>query len=154
MKENNNPSHAKTVCRIIICVPKEQIPEEISEAEAVRHLVHFLEEEQNDYRACAIKAHKTKHHHSEASKKVHWSNPAARYSCKKVRIHKAKACKPAENKESFISEVCPHCDAENTFIWDVTKNGMTAFCAHCGKPILICSMCEDQRCGKCPHETK
>lgn len=51
-----------------------------------------------------------------------------------------------------ITEVCPHCEAENTMEWDVEKNGYEAFCPHCGSKMMICSECmaaKDNECGKC-----
>ena len=57
-----------------------------------------------------------------------------------------------------ITEVCPHCDKENTFLWDVKKQSYTSTCEHCGKKLMLCDEClhsEDNRTQICDwHETK
>lgn len=50
-----------------------------------------------------------------------------------------------------ISEVCPCCDRENTFVdWDLEAYGMSAFCPVCGAEMVLCSMCE----GTCDWDTE
>lgn len=51
-----------------------------------------------------------------------------------------------------VTEVCPHCSAENTFVWDVESDGYTTFCPHCGGKMMLCDMCrhsDDNTIGKC-----
>lgn len=51
-----------------------------------------------------------------------------------------------------ITEVCPHCDAENQFMWDVKRNGYIAKCTTCGKEMFLCDECthaDDNKCRKC-----
>lgn len=38
-------------------------------------------------------------------------------------------------------EVCPHCDAEVTVMWDVEKQGYRATCPNCGEELMLCDAC-------------
>lgn len=40
-----------------------------------------------------------------------------------------------------IIEMCPHCEAENEFPWDVETMGYVATCQHCGKKLMLCDEC-------------
>lgn len=40
-----------------------------------------------------------------------------------------------------VVEVCPHCDTENVFVWDVEEEGYKAFCPRCGKEMMLCDEC-------------
>lgn len=40
-----------------------------------------------------------------------------------------------------VTEVCPHCEAENTIAWDTDKEGYTAYCPRCGKKMMLCDDC-------------
>lgn len=40
-----------------------------------------------------------------------------------------------------ITEVCPHCDSENQFMWDVEKDGYIAKCTSCGNEMCLCDEC-------------
>lgn len=40
-----------------------------------------------------------------------------------------------------VTEICPHCEAENTMVWDVKRDGYEAFCSHCGKKMMLCDEC-------------
>lgn len=46
-----------------------------------------------------------------------------------------------------IEEICPHCDYTNTLKWNGISK--TTICQDCGKEILLCSVCDDFRCGRC-----
>lgn len=47
---------------------------------------------------------------------------------------------------SLVTEQCPECGEENTFAWNVTKQGYHVFCPNCGSPMMLCSECmEDYR---------
>lgn len=51
-----------------------------------------------------------------------------------------------------VTEVCPHCGAENTFVWDVDVCGYEAFCPHCSNRMLLCDECyhaDDNEGHKC-----
>ena len=151
MKENNNNHCTSKIRRIIIRVPKEHTQKVEVNEDIMNALLHSLfEEELKGTRpSCGVGARKVMWCHTHKEHDGHRSiNPQKA----KVKIRKIKAYKKPETKESFISEICPHCDAENTFLWDVTNDVKTPFCAHCGNPMRICSICEDQRCGKCPYE--
>lgn len=43
-------------------------------------------------------------------------------------------------------EACPHCDSINEYI--VTDNGIVK-CKTCNKNILLCSVCDNERCDTC-----
>ena len=40
-----------------------------------------------------------------------------------------------------VTEYCPHCNEEITLEWDVKENGYQAFCARCGRKLMLCSEC-------------
>lgn len=41
-----------------------------------------------------------------------------------------------------VTEVCPHCDSENTMVWDIGKEGYTARCPRCGEKMMLCDECQ------------
>ena len=47
----------------------------------------------------------------------------------------------ANKKSRTIIEICPHCDYENQFEWDVTTMGFKTVCRNCGKQLLLCDEC-------------
>lgn len=57
-----------------------------------------------------------------------------------------------------VTEVCPHCDRENTLVWDYKNDGYEIHCPHCGEKILLCDACfhsDDNEGMKCDwHEGK
>lgn len=49
-------------------------------------------------------------------------------------------------------EICPHCMYENTYQWNVEKDGYEVTCQYCGEKIMLCDACmhsDDNRAGKC-----
>ena len=48
-------------------------------------------------------------------------------------------------------EVCPYCDRENVYQWNVEIMGYIAVCQHCGKEIMLCDECQywDKNPCKC-----
>jgi len=46
-----------------------------------------------------------------------------------------------EIKMLLITELCPHCNKENTIERVVKKEGYRAFCPSCGKWMMLCSEC-------------
>jgi len=49
-------------------------------------------------------------------------------------------------------ETCPFCDHENEYNHDVEKDGYKVICSNCGKPIMLCSACQERN-NKCDwHE--
>lgn len=46
----------------------------------------------------------------------------------------------------LITEMCPHCGAETGIFWNVEKDGYQVFCPNCGKPMMLCSMCDRMPC--------
>lgn len=60
-----------------------------------------------------------------------------------------------EKKNKYeITEVCPHCEHENTFVVD--EDVWTSVCAKCGNVITLCDKCawlhpnaEDRKCDDC-----
>lgn len=64
--------------------------------------------------------------------------------------YSADICEVVTDHDIYVTEVCPHCDTEQTISWDVTEKGYKAFCPTCGKELLLCSECEgSQECGQC-----
>lgn len=56
-----------------------------------------------------------------------------------------------------IVEVCPHCEAENTRMWDAEKSGYEIRCSNCHKKMMLCDEClhaEDNLGGKCDWSQK
>lgn len=55
-------------------------------------------------------------------------------------------------------EVCPHCNCENTIMWDAESLGYVVTCQHCGEEILLCDEClhaadnTAQHCDWCNNE--
>ena len=47
----------------------------------------------------------------------------------------------ANNFDYVVTEMCPHCESENTFVWDVSKNGYKVHCPSCGKTMMLCDEC-------------
>lgn len=58
-----------------------------------------------------------------------------------------------------ITEWCSKCGMENTIEgWDVEKEGLTAYCPHCGSLMMLCSECErqcswDSQSSRCQYTT-
>lgn len=51
-----------------------------------------------------------------------------------------------------IVEVCPHCEAESNFEWDVKSMGYVSKCPVCNKEMFLCDEClhsEDNLDQKC-----
>jgi len=53
----------------------------------------------------------------------------------------------ANTKSRTVIEVCPHCDYENEFEWDVTTMGYKTVCRKCGKQLLLCDECCNAKDG-------
>ena len=57
-----------------------------------------------------------------------------------------------------ITEVCPHCEAENTILWNVENEGYVAYCPRCGKKMMLCDECfhaednKEQKCDWCEEK--
>lgn len=50
------------------------------------------------------------------------------------------------------TEVCPHCEHENTLTWDVNHDGYRVFCPNCGEEMMLCDACQhadDNPSGYC-----
>ena len=47
----------------------------------------------------------------------------------------------ADDFRHIVVEVCPHCDAENEMVWDVSEKGYKSFCPSCGKTMMLCDEC-------------
>ena len=45
-----------------------------------------------------------------------------------------------------IVEMCPNCENEVAVCWDIQKDGYQIFCPYCGKPMMLCSMCDRSPC--------
>ena len=45
-----------------------------------------------------------------------------------------------------IVEMCPNCGNEVAVWWDMQKDGYQIFCPYCGKPMMLCSMCDRSPC--------
>lgn len=72
-------------------------------------------------------------------------------------VGKQEDCKESskinDNAESeLITEMCPHCETEATVCWDVSKDGYQIFCPYCGRPIMLCSMCDARDGAVCDWE--
>lgn len=51
-----------------------------------------------------------------------------------------------------VTEVCPHCERENTLTWDPEEDGYTVYCPKCGNKMMLCDACrhaEDNPKGYC-----
>lgn len=59
----------------------------------------------------------------------------------RVKIRRIKDVPPAGLRE--IDEVCPHCERENSFLWDTASEGFMAYCPGCGERLMLCGECFD-----------
>ena len=81
--------------------------------------------------------------YSDIGKTVFLNPEDADAECERLRNSKAE-------KDYDFEEICPHCDFVNEVAWD--GKSRTVVCAGCGKEIVLCSACEDMRCGNCRYE--
>ena len=56
------------------------------------------------------------------------------------------------NDDNEIMEQCPYCENEAALHWDVEKDGHQVFCPNCGKPMMLCSMCDARDGAVCDWE--
>lgn len=42
-----------------------------------------------------------------------------------------------------VTEYCPHCDKEQSLLWDAGKDGYEIYCPTCGEKIMLCSVCDE-----------
>ena len=56
------------------------------------------------------------------------------------------------NDNNEIVEQCPYCENEVALHWDVEKDGYQIFCPYCGKPMMLCSMCDARDGAVCDWE--
>lgn len=65
-----------------------------------------------------------------------------------------------EKQRGTVTEWCSACETENTIVgWDTEKDGLTAYCPHCGSLMMLCSECErhcswDSQSDRCQYTTK
>lgn len=58
----------------------------------------------------------------------------------------------------WVSEGCPECGCENTFVWDVKTMGYKVHCPSCGAEMMLCDACAhaddnlQSDCHKCDWE--
>lgn len=46
-----------------------------------------------------------------------------------------------KSKTYEVTEVCPHCESENTLTWNTDIDGYEIYCPHCGNAIMLCDEC-------------
>lgn len=63
----------------------------------------------------------------------------------RVRVRR---CKPR-----YVVEFCPHCERENSLVWDVERDGYLAHCVYCGGRLMLCSECYEKHDGKCDYDS-
>ena len=65
----------------------------------------------------------------------------------KCKVVKVKARKDSRTEEpvdrKLISKVCPNCNHEVAFKWDVNNDGAIAFCPYCAHPIHFYNVCNE-----------
>ena len=44
--------------------------------------------------------------------------------------------------DHVVVELCPHCENEILFGWNVEEFGYAAYCPVCGKRLMLCSECQ------------
>lgn len=42
-----------------------------------------------------------------------------------------------------VTEYCPHCEKEQSILWDAGKDGYEIYCPTCGEKIMLCSVCDE-----------
>ena len=63
---------------------------------------------------------------------------------KEYQIRAAKADMEIANIQAFVvTEYCPHCEKEQSILWDAGKDGYEIYCPTCGEKIMLCSVCDE-----------
>ena len=63
---------------------------------------------------------------------------------KEYQIRAAKADMERANIQAFVvTEYCPHCEKEQSILWDAGKDGYEIYCPTCGEKIMLCSVCDE-----------
>ena len=55
-------------------------------------------------------------------------------------------CEELKRQQKLIVELCPECGEENAIAWDIEQDGYKAHCPHCGRVMMLCSMCDREPC--------
>ena len=64
--------------------------------------------------------------------------------CRKAEEARAeKALERAKIQAFVVTEYCPHCDKEQSLLWDAGKDGYEIYCPTCGEKIMLCSVCDE-----------
>ena len=58
--------------------------------------------------------------------------------------------------EYEYDELCPCCGRETSGVQNIFTDGYKTICEHCGKSIMLCSLCydDDVECRKCAQVTE
>lgn len=63
---------------------------------------------------------------------------------KEYQLRAAKADMERANIQAFVvTEYCPHCEKEQSILWDAGKDGYEIYCPTCGEKIMLCSVCDE-----------
>ncbi len=50
-------------------------------------------------------------------------------------------------EDGYVVSWCCHCETQVTMLWDTEKDGLSAYCPHCGSPMMLCDYCQ----GNCDY---
>ncbi len=57
--------------------------------------------------------------------------------------------------DHVVVELCPNCENEILFGWNVEEFGYTAYCPVCGKRLMLCSECQHGEGSKpCDYDSE
>lgn len=68
------------------------------------------------------------------------------YRYEKKRLKDAR--KAAAELNDYVIEWCVHCETQVTMLWNPEKDGLSAFCPHCGSVMMLCDSC----IGECDYD--
>lgn len=61
-----------------------------------------------------------------------------------------KARKATAELDDYVVGWCLHCENQTTMLWNPEKDGLTAYCPHCGGRMMLCDNCQ----GECDYDGK
>lgn len=70
------------------------------------------------------------------------------YRCEKRKLREAR--KAVAELDDYVVEWCAWCENQVIMLWNPEKDGLSAFCPHCGGRMMLCDSCQ----GDCDYSEK